>query len=182
MTTLIYGFGINDKSSPVVKSIDGKKIRSRYYDTWYGMIRRCYSEKSLQLRPTYKDCSVAAEWLIFSNFEAWMKKQNWHDKQLDKDILIGGCIIYSPESCVFVSREANLMASNNRDKTNKTKGIKYVRGAYTTFAIGGYIGRFNSLSEAKNAAIINNKKKLMILAINGEDLRVIDKLFSMYCI
>lgn len=30
---------------------------------------------------------MADEWNTFSNFKNWMEKQNWEDKQLDKDII-----------------------------------------------------------------------------------------------
>lgn len=110
---LVYGVGNNDADYVVEKReeigyVGGKRRRKLmwvcpYYQTWKDMIKRCYSTKCQEKFPTYKGCSVSADWHTFSNFKAWMEKQNWEGKQLDKDILIEGNKVYSPETCVFVS-------------------------------------------------------------------------------
>ena len=56
----------------------------------------------LERRPAYKDVVVRQEWLTFSNFKRWMEKQDWEGKQLDKDIIVLGNKVYSPETCAFV--------------------------------------------------------------------------------
>jgi len=40
-------------------------------------------------------------------FRAWMITQDWEGKSLDKDILFYDNKEYSPEKCVFVSKELN---------------------------------------------------------------------------
>ncbi len=68
------------------------------------MLQRCYSESYLNKRPSYRGCSVCEEWKTFSNFMAWMKNKNMENLELEKDILVPGNKLYSPETCVFVSR------------------------------------------------------------------------------
>lgn len=71
------------------------------------MLERCYSEKTQSRQPTYIGCTVCEEWHSFTAFRVWMKQQDWQGKQLDKDLLIAGNKIYSPETCIFVSHAIN---------------------------------------------------------------------------
>ena len=115
---LIHGVGINDVdyAVQVLRTIgydaDGKQIQKLewfcpYHSTWKGMLKRCYSEAFLRTTPSYRGCTVTEHWLTFSNFKSWMMTQDWHGKQLDKDILFTGNKIYSPDTCVFVSSRIN---------------------------------------------------------------------------
>ena len=110
---LMYSSGINDADYPVVirKMVNGKDKMvwiCPYYLKWKDMLKRCYSAKCLEKRPTYKGCSVCNEWLLFSNFRAWMITQDWKDKHIDKDFLVEGGKVYSPSTCVFVPVRVNL--------------------------------------------------------------------------
>ena len=71
------------------------------------MLRRCYSSKYQENRPTYAGCAVTPEWHSFSVFRQWMINQDWNGKDLDKDILKPGNKIYGPDTCVFVSARLN---------------------------------------------------------------------------
>lgn len=113
MRRLVYGVGVNDADYIVQPTINGKRVRCSFYRAWKEMLRRCYSVKSHKERPTYIGCSVALEWLIFSNFRAWMIQQDWEGNQLDKDILITGNKVYSPETCAFVSGQLNSFMANS---------------------------------------------------------------------
>ena len=43
-----------------------------------------------------------------------MESQEWEGKQLDKDIVIPGNKVYSPDACIFVDKRINnLMTSRN---------------------------------------------------------------------
>ena len=105
--TLIYGAGINDADYPIKKVINGKQIQCPYYQKWHHVLDRALSQKTKEKHPTYRDVSVCEEWLIFSNFKAWMELQDWEGKEIDKDIIVLGNKIYSPETCVFVDRIVN---------------------------------------------------------------------------
>lgn len=120
---LVYGVGINDADYAVqefetVGYVNGKQKQKRawvcpYYQTWKHMLMRCYSAKYQEEYPTYKGCSVSEEWLTFSNFKAWMEKQNWEGLHLDKDLLFEGNKIYSAETCVFVTPQTNAFIKDN---------------------------------------------------------------------
>ncbi len=91
-----------------------------YYKIWYSMINRCYAKKSLQKRPTYKECTVCDEWIYYKNFKEWYEK-NYYEIEgekmcLDKDILVKGNKIYSPETCVFVPSNINTLFTKSDAK------------------------------------------------------------------
>ena len=114
---LVCGVGINDADYVVKKwetigYADGKQKRKLvwacpYYRAWKNMIERCYSAKYQESKPTYAGCTVSEDWLTLSNFKAWMEKQDWEGKHLDKDLLFEGSKAYSAETCVFVTPMTN---------------------------------------------------------------------------
>ena len=114
---LVRGMGNNDSDYAVQKFetigyVDGKKKQKQtwicpYYKTWASMLSRCYYAKYQDRQPTYAGCTVSEEWLTFSNFKAWMEKQDFEGKQLDKDMLFEGNKIYNHDTCVFVTQMVN---------------------------------------------------------------------------
>ena len=115
---LVQGVGINDADYNVTigHMVNGKwKItwRCPFYAAWCSMLVRCHSDKYQSKHPTYKDCEVCDEWFTFSNFKAWMEKQNWKGKQLDKDLLKVGNKVYCPECCIFVDRKINMFVTDH---------------------------------------------------------------------
>ena len=130
---LVQGVGVNDADYQIHPSVNGKKEMCPYYRKWSDMIKRCYSEKALALNPSYKDCSVCDEWLLFSAFKSWMVKQDWQDKDLDKDIMVQGNKIYSPVTCLFVDPDVNmLLTRGNSIKRDLPIGVSFdkQRGKY----------------------------------------------------
>ena len=89
------------------------KFHRKAYLYWKCMIERCYDPYELNKRPTYIDCTVCKEWLNFQNFAKWYEENyyecNEHKMSLDKDILVKGNKIYSPETCIFVPMNINDM-------------------------------------------------------------------------
>lgn len=100
-----YGIGINDYSGST------KGLRS--YLVWEKMLLRCYDETLRWKYPTYKDCSVCEEWRYFSNFKKWFDENYIDGYSLDKDILIQGNKIYSPQTCCFVPQQINAMITKS---------------------------------------------------------------------
>jgi len=73
------------------------------------MLARCYSKAVHAKNPTYSNCSVHPDWLIFSVFKTWMMLQDWENNALDKDLLIPGNTLYSKDTCIFVPAEVNIL-------------------------------------------------------------------------
>jgi hypothetical protein len=110
---LVCGVGINDSDSVIYK-LNGRKIVSCvYYQRWNNMIGRCYSDKIQATRRNYIGCKVDERWHRFSCFRDWMSRQMWQGRDLDKD-LIGDGILYSPETCLFITHETNCFISTSR--------------------------------------------------------------------
>ena len=117
MNKLTYGVGVNDLGYRVhvteeLAKNGGKRIqkyvfRCKYYAAWKNMLERCYSKKFLERKPSYTGTSVCREWLYASEFKKWMEQQDWHGKCLDKDIIVPGSKLYSPETCAFVLNATN---------------------------------------------------------------------------
>ena len=78
---------------------------------WRNMLNRVYNENYLRLHPTYVGCIVCDEWLNFQNFYKWYVDNYYEfDGQLmclDKDILIKGNKVYSPDTVIFVPQFIN---------------------------------------------------------------------------
>lgn len=84
---------------------DGKENRS--YGCWKEMLDRGYSQKTKLKEVTYKDVTVDERWHNFQVFAKWFEENYVEGFHLDKDILVKGNKIYSPETCAFVPQEIN---------------------------------------------------------------------------
>ena len=115
--------GINDGSCPAV--INGKMVIE--YSLWKNMLRRCYSIKTQVKQPTYVGCTVSENFKNYSFFYKWVQQQvgfNLAGYQLDKDLLIKGCRIYSEDTCVFVPKPLNALLLNRlRYRGNYPLGV-----------------------------------------------------------
>jgi len=136
----VHGVGTND--AWYMTKYSG--IKCPYYVKWKSMIERCYSEVGFLKDPTYVNCIVCDEWLLFSNFLAWMEQQDWVDKQLDKDIMVQGNKIYSPETCVFVNSDINLLLTDCRSSRGE-----YPLGVTFSKRDNKYIARIRLYSKSK---------------------------------
>ena len=110
---LIYGIGYNSKG--VHKTIKNGK-RTKSYQAWRDMMRRCYDTDFHEIQPTYLGCSVDTRWHDFQSFAEWFYSHPYSDSgyQLDKDILVHGNKVYSPDSCVFIPKQLNVLLNNSR--------------------------------------------------------------------
>lgn len=91
--------------------LNGKKTIQ--YESWQHMLKRCYDEKELSKYPTYIGCEICEELLCFQNFGKWHDENYYtvdgEEMCLDKDILIKGNKIYSPETCIFAPERINIL-------------------------------------------------------------------------
>ena len=153
----IYGFGIigNKYSS----KINGKGTKE--YNIWRHILLRCFDIKYKEKYPAYKDVTCCEEWLLFENFYEWLHSQEnckqWLNGErwaIDKDILVKGNKLYSPETCCLVPNNINQLFA----KSNAIRG-KYPIGVHKTkdgmFEVhcsikhkSIYIGRFDTFEKA----------------------------------
>ena len=96
------------------------------YTVWHSMIKRCYSNKCQEKRPTYKGITVCEKWLNFQNFAKWYEDNypKIHNVKfsLDKDLLqeVIENKIYSPTTCIFLPHNVNSFLANKQ--LNNTSG------------------------------------------------------------
>ena len=88
-----------------------KTTRPKIYQTWSGMLERCYSEKSLIVNPSYKGCTVVNPWHNLQVFAVWFEENYIEGYQLDKDIKVPGNKVYGPDTCMFVTLAKNVAAA-----------------------------------------------------------------------
>lgn len=108
-TPTVYGIGFLG---------EGKyRSRTKVYAVWTSMLRRCYAKELHEKYPTYIGCTVCEEWHNFQKFGEWFDANYVEGYELDKDIKVKGNKVYSPDTCLFVSPDANKIMA--RAKTYK---------------------------------------------------------------
>ena len=153
----VYGHGYMGEGKYKSKK-NGK--HTRCYQTWHGMLERCYDPKYHKKEPAYKDCEVCDEWLNFQNFAKWFYK-NYYEvlgerMHLDKDILVKHNKLYSPETCIFVPQPINSLFTKRKSKRGSEPiGVSYRndRNKYRAYCDDGsgeyvHLGHYNSFEEA----------------------------------
>ena len=144
---------------------------TKVYETWRGILARCYDEKTLKKQPTYRDVTVHNDWHNFQNFAKWFYKESNYKKgwYIDKDILSKENKIYSSETCAFIPVELNSFMANNQDlkkSTSEYTGV-YFSKRYNKFVAEiqadmktTYLGTFsNTPFGEKRAAVAYIKKR-----------------------
>lgn len=142
----IFGVGITGNKYPL-SYIDknGKKKRTKEYQTWCDMLRRCYDEKYKYY--TYKDAIVSKEWLLYENFYEWLHSQENFDKwsllersAIDKDIICKGNKVYSSKKCCLVPTNIN----NLFTKSDIARGELPIGVALSGKDCNGYIAYYSN--------------------------------------
>ena len=199
MKKLVYGVGVNDLGYRVqvwewVTENGGKRVRKTvflcpYYTSWVSMLQRCYSKKFLESNPSYVDTSVCSKWLYASAFKKWMEQQDWEGKSLDKDIIVPGNKLYSPDTCAFV-----LQATNKFVIARDACRGEYPVGVYLVKSTGKYrarcnnpftgeqehLGLFSTPEDAHEAWRKRKHELAQLVAATESDLRVVEALKKKY--
>lgn len=123
----VYGVGYIGEEK---YKISENSKQSKCYKVWSKMLQRCYDEKLHEKRPTYKGCKVCEEWLCFQNFAEWYYNNYYEIESermcLDKDILNKGNKLYSPENCIFVPNNINMLFTKRDNKRGEYPiGVHY---------------------------------------------------------
>ena len=182
--------GVKDPYSPSVCSVGivGTKypstindVKTKEYELWRDMLRRCYSDNFKNKYQTYKDCEVSENFKSYEYFYEWCHKQigfgndgNGNPFQLDKDLLTKGNKVYSESTCVFIPREINQVLVKRtalrgehligvcwyekgkafKAQMNKSRGKKEYLGYFKT-----EIEAFNAYKVAKESFIKEQAEK-----------------------
>ena len=173
--SLVYGVGVNDWAGAV--KVDGKHIME--YDLWKGMLRRCFSEKFKQRRPTYKDVTCSKEWLLIASFIEDVSKMKGYDLegwQLDKDILVKGNKLYSKDTCCFVPHEVNsLLVKCDKARGEWPVGVSFDKSRrmfMASLSINGkmkHLGLFPTAEEAFQAYKLAKEDQIKVVAEKWKD-------------
>ena len=127
------------------------------YSAWCKMIERCYDPEKQAECPTYVGCSVCDDWHDFQVYAAWYDANIYQVQgekmHVDKDILVKGNKIYSPETCIFVPNKLNTLLSNKSSARGKYSiGVLKQKNRYSAMVsrrlLGGksrhYLGSFEN--------------------------------------
>lgn len=144
---LIFNKGWNDLS---------EQSHTQSYRIWKHVLIRCCDKTFKKKNPTYDSCTVCEEWLVFSNFKEWFDNNYINGWHLDKDILIKGNKLYSPETCCFVPQKINsLFVKSNKKRGSCCIGVTKHGTGYRALmdAHGKYerLGTFRTEIDAFNA-------------------------------
>lgn len=170
----VYGVGMTG-----IKYLSKDHLKE--WKTWQDMLRRCYSEKLINKRPTYQSVACCEEWLLFENFYEWLHSQENFDKWyngkrwcLDKDILIKGNKIYSPETCCLVSNEVNcLFLKSDNSRNNLPIGVSNKEDKFQAYCDNPfthkkeYLGLYDTPKQAFN--IYKKEKESYIKQVAQEE-------------
>lgn len=163
---LVYGKGVKCDG---VARINGKL--TKVYTAWMNMLKRCYSPNWLSRYPTYIGCSVCSDWLFFPTFNAWFDSHYVEGYHLDKDLLVSGNKVYSPETCIFVPLPINTLFNDH----GRARG-EYPIGVYFDKQCGKFkaqlsadgkvkhLGYFDTANEAHRAYLIAKKANIVRVA------------------
>lgn len=141
------------------------------YSIWANMLKRCYSEVFQNRHPSYKGCTVCEEWHDYQVFAEWYVSHNSYGLRydLDKDLLLEGNRVYSPETCCMIPEEINIAIAKQGNSANglpigiQRQGVSTFRADYAGLKGDRYIGAFSSIGEA--LAAYKKAKKGYILEL-----------------
>lgn len=184
----VYGVGINDLERNVTwYADDGLRVLCPIYQIWHDMLERCYCEIFVNRNPTYANCTVHESWLYLSNFESWLNTQDYKGKHLDKDILLIGNKLYSPETCAFIDQNLNKFITDGGRKSDLPigvtcrRGCRYIAQCCDPFTgRSSYIGSFDSAEQAHLAWKKRKHEFALIYAEQQTDPRVAEALRTRY--
>ena len=159
-----FGIAINDYNGKIWDNNAKRMIPS--YIQWQSMLTRCYSESYHKKYPSYIGCYVCDDWLHFSKYKEWYDKHCVVGWNVDKDIIIKGNKLYSPQTCCFVPTEINSAFTNNRHNRGKNMiGVyEYTEGRFVSTYHKKYLGTSTNEKELFLKYKFHKEKELKELA------------------
>jgi AP2 domain len=172
----VYGIGYigEGKYKPTVH-----REMTPQYKVWRGMLQRCYDKKFQENNMSYLGCIVNDEWHNFQTFAEWYD-QNFYEIEgervhLDKDVLIKGNKVYSPNTCIFVPHRINsLFTKSNSIRGDLPIGVSKDRRTHRYVSTywnrkQDYIGMYNTPEEAFEAYKTHKEKYIKETAEQYKD-------------
>ncbi len=134
---------------------DNKPTPTKVYACWLAMKNRCTNEKFLEKNPQYRGVTLAKEWEDFQVFASWYERNYVEGWQLDKDILCVEGKRYSPETCVFVPQEVNILITSKKINKTLPLGVRLSsnKKRFVSILKGVHLGVFDTAEEASEAYI-----------------------------
>ncbi len=138
------------------------------YRKWIKMMWRCRDNNHLM----YADCYVCDAWHDFQTFSKWFYEhynpetmQRWH---LDKDLLVKGNKVYSPETCCLLPH-----CINNIFKITGTEN-KVLPGVFKVKITGRYYANYRdthlgSFKKEEDAFLIYKSEKEKYIKYQAEE-------------
>lgn len=133
---LICGIGIND--------VPNSSSTKEYY-IWSGLFSRCYNKKAQELHPSYSDCDVSGDFLVFSKFKKWYENQIGYIMgfEIDKDLILKNNREYHPDKCILLPKEINsFLRTRSKSRGDLPIGVCKVKN-------GGFKAQLNNGVEKK---------------------------------
>lgn len=149
----IYNVGMVGNKYPL--TINGIVVKE--YQAWQGIIRRCFDEKLKEKYPTYKDVTCCSDWLYYEKFYEWIHSQSNFDKwskgdkwEIDKDIILKGNKIYSPETCFLVPHNVNcLFLKSKASRGEMPIGVVKRNNGYESHCNNPLTGKIEHIGSSK---------------------------------
>ena len=163
----VYGVGMFGTLYP--SRVNGATTKE--YDIWTKVLQRCYSDKYCKRQPSYQDVTCCEDWLLFENFYRWLHSQENFDKWLsgdrwsvEKDILVKGSKIYSPETCCLVPQNVNnLFIKEESTRGEFPIGVRMTRyGTFQSYCHNPFANKIEHLgtyATSEKAFVVYKKYK-----------------------
>lgn len=146
---------------------ENNKKMTNEYTYWTDILSRCYHNP--QKYPAYFGiCKVCDEWHNFQNYAKWYN-ENYYEvptkerMHTDKDILIPGNTIYSPNTCLMVPQRINMLFLNKPNKRGLPMGISKTDKGYSAKYNACKLGTYDDIGTAFN--VYAKRKELEIKRI-----------------
>lgn len=164
--------------------VNFEKNHKLEYKIWSSMMCRCFNEKYYSICKTYKDVICCKDWEIFENFYRWINEQeNFSTLKesnirfaLDKDIIIKGNKVYSPDTCCLVPHYINnLFIKSEKTRGDYPIGINGTNSGYYATCSNGH-GKLVKLGKADNVydafKLYKDYKESLIKSIARENYKM----------
>lgn len=174
----VCGVGFND--SLVSVFVSGRTVWQ--YDLWVSILKRCYQKNTRCKNEAYKGVTVCDEWLSFANFFGWLNKEvGYRGKpvgmELDKDLIIKGNRVYSPEACSFVPSCVNtLLISCKVARGEWPVGVCFHKNngwfvaRLNCYGVVKHLGNYSTPEDAFAVYKIAKEAHIKVVAIQHKDV------------